>query len=84
MFQKGGWGRLALPNENTFWLRDPDQKLNPRVKRQTGWPGNFVSFRARNVGGKALVFVPPALAFPEDKWATEIPRGAAGVFSGIA
>ena len=49
-------------------------------------PGLAEGVQLLQVGGKALFYVPPALAFPEDKWPADIPTRwrAAGVFSGIA
>jgi FKBP-type peptidyl-prolyl cis-trans isomerase FkpA len=43
-------------------------------------PGLAEGVQLLHVGGKALVYVPPALAFPEDKWPAEIPKGLPLVF----
>jgi FKBP-type peptidyl-prolyl cis-trans isomerase FkpA len=43
-------------------------------------PGLREGIGLLKVGGKALIYVPPALAFPPQDWPASIPRGAPIVF----
>lgn len=47
-----------------------------RVKLADLLPGLREGLPILRVGGKALLYLPPALSFPEKEWPAEVPRGA--------
>jgi FKBP-type peptidyl-prolyl cis-trans isomerase FkpA len=66
----------------SFAARMPDGRELPpltraRVRMKVGdlLPGLAEGVQLLSVGGKALVYLPPQLAFSEETWPPQIPRG---------
>ena len=47
-----------------------------RVKMSDLLPGLREGIQLLRIGGKALLYLPPALSFPEKDWPADVPRGA--------
>jgi len=67
----------------SFAARLPDGTALPQLSRartrmavQDLLPGLAEGVQLLSVGGKALVYLPPALAFTEDSWPPQVPHGA--------
>ncbi len=85
-----GAGPMPKPADSvviSFSARLPDGTALPslsqaRVKMvvQDLLPGLAEGVQLLHVGGKALIYVPPALAYPEGKWPPQIPPNVPLVF----
>jgi FKBP-type peptidyl-prolyl cis-trans isomerase len=80
-----GSGPLAQAGDTvvlSFAARLPDGRNLPefsrarvRVAVKDLLPGLAEGVQLLSVGGKALVYLPPKLAYPEENWPPQIPRG---------